>query len=336
VHAAGEVIRTQGDEPVVKAIELAPDLGVARAIRAAAEAACEAVTICSNGIERDARLFSVPIVVRFSEPMTTQEFDDALASASWSAPFLARLHECGARRTISFIWPHVFLFDDLARLSLCHVRNGTIMASASGARVNGGMMKLFPMTTPTQRRSATFLRYLVGYQVKRRGMPEHGAEDRARFSDCVRSVMRASMPASHDVAVIYTGYFYEAIWEGLWMYHIHRLAEVVRAIVGARELAPPEVTASITMGGSRGEMAAQVAFFRRGKSVGHPTYRIPVAPLADPRISAARIAAELRTLGVNGVIAPRGVNIRVTDRRCVDGRSSAGRNLAKAELTIPL
>ena len=144
-HAAGEVIRTQGDLPVLQAIELAPDLAVARAIRAAGEAACEAVSVSSEGKERRARLFSVPVVVRFAEPTTTQEFDETLTSATWSAPFLARLHECGARHSISCILPHVFLFDELATLSFCSVRNATIMASATSAGVNACMITPFPI-----------------------------------------------------------------------------------------------------------------------------------------------------------------------------------------------
>ena len=165
-HTAGEVIRTQGDLPVLKAIELAPDLAVAQTIRAAAEAACETVFVSSEGKERRARLFSVPVVVRFAEPTTTQEFDETLTSATWSAPFLARLHECGARHSISCILPHVFLFEDLANLSFGSVRHGAMMASATAARGNAGTIMPFPVTTPAQRRSRTFLRYLVGYQVK--------------------------------------------------------------------------------------------------------------------------------------------------------------------------
>jgi hypothetical protein len=334
-HAIREIIRTRGDEPVLRAIELAPDLRVARAIRAAAEAACEAVSVSSNGAERDARLFCVPVVVRFCEPMTTQEFDHAFTLTNWSGPFLARLHECGARHSISFILPHVFVFDDLARLSFCDVRNGTIMASATGARMNGGMITPFPISTPPQRRSATFLRYLVGYQVKGGGMPDHSAEDRARFGACVRSVMRASMPGAQDVAVIYTGYFYEPIWEGLWVYHIHRLGEVVRTIA-ASEWPPSGLTSSIAVTGSRSERAAEVAFFCRGKRVGHHAYRIPTRPLADPKSSAARIAAELRTLGVKRYVATAGATVRGADRPSTDRRSSAARKGAANELTIPL
>ena len=304
-HTAGEVIRTQGDLPVLKAIELAPDLAVARGIRAAAEAACETVSVTSDGTERCASLFAVPVVVRFADPTTTQEFDDALTSATWSAPFLARLHECGARHSTSFIVPHIFLFDDLARLSFCRVRKVTIMASATCAEANAGMIMPFPMSTSAQRRSATFLRYLLGYQVNGGELPDHSAEDRARFADCVRSVMRASMPDTHDVAVVYTGHFYEAIWEGLWVYHLHRLAEVVRTIA-ARGQPSSGLTASIAVGGSRSETVAQVAFRCRGQTARHEAYSLPMRPLADPQIVAGRIAAELRTLGVKlATEAPR-------------------------------
>src|SRR5450432_2126530 len=99
-HAVREVIRAEGDVPLLRAIEVAPDLHVARVIRAAAEAACEVISVVENGTERHAGLFSVPFVVQFSEAIATQEFEDALVLASWSEPFLARLHDCGARHSL--------------------------------------------------------------------------------------------------------------------------------------------------------------------------------------------------------------------------------------------
>ena len=55
----------------------------------------------------------------------------------------------------------------------------------------------FPVATPAQRRSRTFLRYLVGYQVNGDQTPDRTTEDRSRFSDCVRSVMTSPSPAPY-------------------------------------------------------------------------------------------------------------------------------------------
>jgi hypothetical protein len=185
------------------------------------------------------------------------------------------------------------------------VRNGAIMASANWDRHSAGVITPFPITTPAQRRSATFLRYLVGYQVKDHRMPEQAASGRAPFRDCVASVMKAGMPDAQDVAVIYTERFYDPIWQGLWIYHTHRLAEVVRTIA-AREATPIGISASITIAGSRHQMAAHVAFRRRRQAARHDAYSLPIRPLEDPQIIAGRIAAELRTLGVKLVAeAPR-------------------------------
>lgn len=334
-HAAAEVIRAQGDKPVLNAIELAPDLRVARVIRAAAEAACETVSVSSNGKERCARLFCVPVVVRFSESMTTREFDDKVTQTSWSAAFLARLHECGARHSISSILTHAFLFDDLAGLSFSSVRNGTIMASASSTKTYARMNGPFPISTSAQRRSATFLRYLLGYQVKCAAMPDDGAEDRGRFGDCVRSVMLASMPDALDVLIVYTGYFYEPIWQGLWLYHIHRLAEVVRTLT-PRCAQPSALNASVTVTGSNDQMAAEVTFFLHGKRVEHHAFRLPLRPLADAKTSGAQIAAELGALGVRPTIVIPGSSIRRTHRSFTSRRSAASCKGATSELTIPL
>jgi hypothetical protein len=334
-HAAGEVIRTQGDLPVLQAIELAPDLAVARAIRAAAEAACEAVLVSNEGKERRARLFSVPVVVRFAEPTTTQEFDETLTSASWSAPFLARVHECGARHSITCILPHVFLFEDLANLSFDSVRRGVMMAGATGARGNAGTIMPFPVATPAQRRSRTFLRYLVGYQVNGDQTPDRTTEDRSRFSDCVRSVMLASMPEAQDVVAIYTGRFYDPIWQGLWIYHTHRLAEVVR-IIAQRKVTPSRISASITVAGSRNQMEAKLAFFCRGRAARHHAYSVPIRPLDDPKINAQRIAAELRALGVTRYVGTPTPEFHGSERWSTCCGRAARRRLARNELTLPL
>ena len=146
-HAAGEVIRTHGDATVRMAIDLAPDLKVARTIRDAAEAACEAVSISSNGAERHARLFSIALMMRFAEPLTTQELDDRLASIVETRCILARVQECVARHHArSYIWPRVWTFDDLSRLSFRDVRQWTIMASAAGVATNGGTIMPFALS----------------------------------------------------------------------------------------------------------------------------------------------------------------------------------------------
>jgi hypothetical protein len=328
-HAVSEIIRTQGDEPVLHAIELASDLQAARAIRAAAESACEEVSISDSGTERRARLFSVALVVRFAEPMTTQEFDAGLASISDSAALLA-----GAQHACPFVWPQVFSFDDLAGSSFSDVRHGTIMASAPHARTSGGTTAPLPIAARAQRRSATFLRYLVGCQVSSGTTSDHRS-DRTLFCDCVRSAVRRSIATAREVAVIYTGHFYEPLWQGLRTYHRHRLAEVVRMIAA---LGPPssELAASITFPGGRDEMAVQVRFFARGKPLGHHAYRMMLEPLADARESVARIEAELDALGVTPHAAMADTKRHASEVRRVERNSRADRSRAGAWLTIPL
>jgi hypothetical protein len=334
-HALREVVRAQGDAPLLRAIEVSPDLHVARVIRAAAEAACEAIPVIDNGIERHAALFSVPLVIRFTEAIATQEFEDAIALASWSEPFLARLHDCGARHSISGILPHVFLFEDLANLSFASVHQGAVMASVAGARGNAGTIMPFPVTTPAQRRSRTFLRYLVGYQVKVDQTPERTAEDRSRFCDCVRSVMHVSMPEAKDVVALYTERFYGPIWQGLWIYHVHRLAEVVR-VIAAREATQSSISASITVAGSRNQMAAQLAFYCGGRAARYQAYSLPIRPLHDPTISAQRIAAELQALGVTRYVERATPEVHGSRRPSMCGDGDARRQLARNELRLPL
>jgi hypothetical protein len=333
-HTAGEVVRTQGDLPVLKAIELAPDLAVAQTIRAAAEASCEAVSVGGQGTERCARLFSVPIVVRFAEPTTTQEFDETLTSALWSAPFLARLHECGARHSISCILPHVFLFEDLANLSFGRVHHGALMASVASVRSTAGTIMPFQVTTPAQRRSRTFLRYLVGYQIKSDRTVRRTAEDRSRFCDCVRSVVHAHIPDAADVVAIYSENFFEPIWEGLWIYHTHRLAEVVRTI--AAEAPQSSISASITIAGNRNKMEARLAFCYSERASRYHAYSVRIRPLDSPNFSARRIAAELRALGVTPLVRTSTLEIHRSKRGSLDIGRIKWHRRAGIGLTLPL
>jgi len=334
-HAVREVIRAEGDAPLLRAIEVAPDLHAARVIRAAAEAACEVISVIDNGTERQVGLFSVPVVVRFTDAIATQEFEDALALASWSEPFLARLHDCGAHHSSSYILPHVFRFEDLANLSFGIVHQGAMIASATNAQRNAGSIMPLPVTTPAQRRSGTFLRYLVGYQLKSCRTPDRTTEDRARFCDCVRGVMHASMPDAQEVIVIYTEHFYDPILQGLWIYHTHRLAEVVR-MIAAREVTRSRISASISVVGTRNQMEAQLVFLCDRRVARHHACSVPIRPLDDPKISAQRIAAELRALGVTQCVDTQAPKVYGSKRCSTHGVRPARRQLARNELTLPL
>ena len=209
------------------------------------------------------------------------------------------------------------------------------MASATSALGHAGMIMPFPVTTPTQRRSGTFLRYLVGYQVKGDCTPDRTTRDRSRFCACVRSVLHASMPEAQDVVTIYTEHFYEPIWQRLSIYHTHRLAEVVR-IIAAREATQSRISAAITVAGGRHQMEAQLAFFCRGRAARHHAYRVPIRPLDDPKISAQRIAAELRGLGVTRYVGTTTPDVHGSERWSMCRGRGARRQLPRNELLLPL
>ena len=333
-HAAGEVIRAHGDAAVRTAIERAPDLKVARTIRHAAEAACETVSTGSHGVERQARLFSIALIVRFPEPLTAREFGDRFAPILDTGSLLARVQECGMRcQARSFIWPQVWTFDDLSRLSLGDVRQWTIMASSTSAGINGGMPLPFPPGRCAQRHCATFLRYLVGYQVGNEAMLEDDSR-RVAFADCVRSVMRTSLPEVQDVAVMYDRCFYGPLWDGLRAYQGHRLAEVV-AMLAARGITASQLAASFALTGSRNETRAQIAFFGNGKKLEQHVYRLVLEPQADPEVTLAPIVASLRSAGVKAHIT-RPVTTASADRRVSAQDRRAARRFTRFEFTLPL
>ena len=330
-HAVAEVLRTQGDRPVLRAIELAPDLTVARAIRHAAEAACEAVSTSSHGVERQTRLFSIAVVVRFAEPLTERDLGDHLAPIVDTPSLLARVQESGDHHCArSVIWPHIWAFDDLSRLSFSEVRQRTITASSASVARNGRMILPFPPSTSAQRRCATFLRYLVGYRVGSEATLARGHG--ARFADCVRSVMRASLSAAQDMAVTYDGRFYGPLWQGLRVYQGYRIADVVE-VLAARGINAPELAASVALTGSRNKIGARIAFLRGGKRLDQHLYRILLEPQADPTCAVARVIAPLRSLGVK--VHTKREAAAATFGSC-DELERGSRVARRFELTLPL
>ena len=329
-HAAGEVIRTHGEATVLMAIELAPNLQVARTIRHAAETACEAVSTRGNGVERHARLFSIALAVQFGEPLTTREFGDRLAPVLGTGSLLARVQECGTHQPVrSFIWPHGWAFDDLSRLSLGDVRRWTIMANAASATAN--MMPSTPSVS-VQRCCPSFLRYLVGYQVGTDATHEH---DSRRFADCVRSVLWASLPDAQDIAVAYDGCFYGPLWDGLRAYQGYRIADVVAAM-GGRGITASELVASVALIRRRNQLSAQIAFLRGRRKLDQFVYHIALQPQADPTTTIAHIVAPLRGLGVKVHITRQGTASCRGERSRLHHKSRAAPCLDRFEFGLPL
>jgi hypothetical protein len=288
----------------------------------------------SNGRERQARLFSIAIVVRFAEPLTEREFGDYLAPILDTGSLLARAQECGGHhRARSFIWPHAWAFDDLSRLSLSDVRQLTIMASTAGAASNGSMILPFPPSASAQRRCATFLRYLVGYQIGTEAMLER--RQRLRFADCVRGVVRVSLSDAQDIAVIDDGCFYGSLWHGLRVYQRYRLADIVAALA-AQGIGAHELAASVALTGNRNEMSARTVFLRGGKKLDHHVYRVRFEPQTDPRTTMAWIVAPLRSLGVKVNVAREGATPSTAGRPALERNGRAERRFATLELTLPL
>jgi hypothetical protein len=329
-YAAGELIRAHGDAAVLRAIDLASDLKVAQAIRHAAEAACEAVSTSSRGVERQARLFSIAIIVQFAEPLTAQELGDRLVPIIETGSLLAHVQECSAYRCLrSIIWPHVWAFEDLARLSLSDVRQSTITATSASVAGNGGMEFPFPPSAYAQRRCTTFLRYLVGYQVGSEATMER--RRCLRFADCVRGVTRAILSDAQDIAVIYDGRFYGTLWRGLRAYQACRLAHVAAGLA-VQGMSAPGLAASVGFTWSRNEMSARIAFLWGGKKLDQHVYHILLEPQTDPTTAVARIVAPLRSLGVKVHVAREVTCIS----RPLKHNRGAPRSFATFELTLPL
>lgn len=333
-HAAGDVIRNHGDATLRSAIELAPDLGVARAIRRGAEAACDTISLICKGMEYHARLFSIALVVRFNESMTTQAFDEQLTRILAMGPLLRRLEAWARGRSAhAFIWPLAWTFDDLSKLSLGDVHRQACLAGAAAMSPNRTGAPPFPWLALPPRRGTTFLRYLVGYEVAPAyaAKPHDGGE---RCAHCTSSVLRASLPGAQEVAVSYDGRFYGPLWKGLHAYQRQRLAEVAATITACHTTAST-LRATVVLPGERHDGRGQIGFARGTRTLEQRRYVLMLEPLADP-VTIARIMAPLRRRGIEVQITKRASHPCAARPLDMKHRRRGVPRSPRFELTLPL
>lgn len=298
--AVREAMETAGDAPLFEAIDAAPHLRVARLIGAAAESTSETADLSDQGTRRRTTLFTVSIVARFKTTITTHEFEDEFGRANRFASLLARWRECRARRSVCHVLPQAFLFEELTALSFAQIYSVARLASTAQPDALVRALRPSSVAAARQRRSATFVRYLVGYRHGDERTSHDNATDVGRFCEAVRAIMRTTMPDAVEVTAHSTGRFHQPIWHGLGAYQHHRIAEVVHALA-AQGLAASALGARLTLVANRRRCHVQLGFLRGGQPLSHQAYTLPVRPLDEPTSAVERIAAQLQALGVRTI-----------------------------------
>jgi len=299
VHAAAEVIRLHGDAEVLTAIELAPDRKVARLLWEAAGSACETVATSSQGVERQARIFAIGVVMRFASSLTTRECSDQLNSLLATGSLLACRDDRGPEyRLRSFIWPGVWTFSAMRLFSFGDVRRHAILASS--ADVASSDTGSLPQMSTVQIRSTTFMRYALGCHVSEGNTPPPGPG--WRFAHDVKGRLLAGLPELRDITVTYDGHFYGALWRTLSVHQRYRLTDVVKMLATHVDCAA-DLGASIALARGEQDTMVRITFSRTGKKLEQHTYDTPLEPYADPIAAMRRISTLLRQLGVKTEIA---------------------------------
>ena len=288
-----DVLRTEGDGPLLAAIDAATNVRLARLLYRAAEAASESAWLGVHGSEQRWRLFAAALVMQLPEPLTTSEFDQALGAAAWTR----QLHALLAHGPGSML-PYAFFFEDLRALSFTQLHAGLISV---GTSLPHGAAIPFPLATLPARRSATQLRYLVGVRSDTPAAPPQ----HARFGAAVRALVQSRLPQASAIRVLDDCGFHEALWRGLESYQRVRLAASVRTMT-AKGSPRGAVTAAIALRGTARCPQAHLALFASPAAAPVQAYRLALRPFAEPPGALAQLVAVLQTLGVRAQVIATG------------------------------
>ena len=300
VHAVADLMDNNQEQEILGAIAAAGNLATARLLRDAAESMSESVCRIERGSDICSRLFTVALVVRYPETVCEEDFEESLAAVSWPAALQSGWRDCGGRGRLVFVQPFRYRFEDLAGLRYRAVRRVTLAATSQQTGHGSVGVPGFPSVPRPQRRSTVFLRYLVGHELDPGSLTQAGYGEMSALCRCIDEWVRTSAVGAQEITTIMNGRFFGAVYQGLRVYHAHRLAEIAEKLRTECK-GRGEVAAWVSLSGSRQETEAHLSFSCDGEPIGHHTYSMRVKPFEDAKKCVQRIARDLRRAGIREV-----------------------------------
>ena len=298
------LLHLRRDDAIAAAIDAMPTDAAARGLLRLAQEVSECV-----GDEwptgPHARLYCVPLLFEFPEPLPATQLDAALLRVvRRGACDLFAPDRGAATDDVDFV-PEFLEIGDLANLQFSTVLHGAI-ALHSGRHLALPSPHPFARGNHPQRRSQSFLRYLVGL----RPMPSSGLQPGNRKRIAV-AIQKEVAGLAGTVRACRDGHFHDAVYVGMWAHQARRLAQAAQA--RAQHAVDGAATAALYVDGTPLRPHIRIGF---GQSGMRPStdYLLRCRPLEDRDRACRRVARIIELAGLRvtaGAGSPGAVLLRL-------------------------
>lgn len=289
------------DDVVELAIAAAPNGVIAYRIRRSAESICERMRIQRDGVDIDISLFSVAVITTFDEAVPVSQFETALEGLMWSTELGQYLREKCAQASNLTILPRFFRIDEIDSVPLSAVRRSAFsLAGASGDAQSASHP--FLKMTGSLKRSAAFLRYLIGHQnVTEQASPHDGQRKTCDKIKALTLQLMNQRIGQCTVDAFYTGAFYEPLYAGMWSYQETRLDQISRQAWNLTA-ACHDLEAKIVTHGCRDRFVIRLGFFANDDLLGGRTYVLNARPGEEAGACLERITKRIAAAGISACV----------------------------------
>ena len=282
------------DDLIQSALLLAPHGAAARLVRSTAEAHSERVPLSSAPARGELRLFTVPIVVAFTQEVPESQFENAIQPLGRARDLLGMLRVRCLQPTPTALLPQLFRPDHLSRLAFSPLRALALGLTSSTA---SALPPLSYTGETTYKRSTAFLRYIVGHRILIDGHPTDTPRVSPGLQEIVRHCVQEQLHTACDVTALYDGSFYSALYDGMWLYQDRRLDHLIlHALSQARHT--DRLSARIAPASTLPSSPVKLSFVRNQRRLGGHTFLISTRPGDSYRASARRIQTRLTAAGI--------------------------------------
>ena len=328
-HLVTELLNNRQDRAIDRALTRAQSLGIDHILRQAVETASERTVVVHNGTAIELSLVAIPIITAFDEDVPASQFEAALSRLDASNGLADVIGDSASSLPTVMLLPKLFRLDELQAMPPSLVRRACV--SLIACDVTGAITALlFDRHMASHKRSAAFLRYLIGRQqtFQQRDGANKG-QLCASLQNLLKREIKRYLGLACRVEVIDTGSFHEALYSGMWRYQDQRLDQIIRAS-RARASRGSSVEARLLSHGELHPIALRIEFFAGDQPIGGHGYRLTARPSEAANECVTRIT---RRLAIAGVRTRALMDIETDEPVCGTRRRRA---IATSMIAIPI
>lgn len=260
----------------------------------------EQIRIKKNGVEKELSLIAIPVITSFKEIVPASHFDTAMHGlrAESCVDYLTEV--CAPEMHLKLL-PQFFLFDQLLSIPASTLKRGCASMHFEVGNLRRQALRWVKYDLGCKR-SAVFLRYLVGSQdaggdACREGLPRICS----KLQDVTMRMLERRIGRNCMVEAVYTGSFCEQVYAAMWRYQVGQLDYVtqhVRNSAGRRNC----LNAKVTVQGQRHQFVLTVGFFSGDQPITGRNYMLRSRPSEDAIRCLHRVKDRIEAAGICAVV----------------------------------